>query len=58
MEKEFKKSPEEQMEEKYGCSCRKCEDLIRNQGISDPNIARAAFEAGIFYPRILYQVKW
>ncbi len=43
------------MEEKYGCSYRKCEDLIRNQGISDPNIARAAFEAGIFYPRILYQ---
>ena len=32
-----------------------CENLIRDQGVQSPAIAQAAFEAGIFYPPILYQ---
>ena len=55
MEEQEKKTLGERIEEKYGCSCSCCDDLIRNQGISDPDIARAAYEAGILYPRILYQ---
>ena len=32
-----------------------CEELIRTQGVQSPAFAQAAFEAGIFYPVILYQ---
>lgn len=32
-----------------------CEELIRTQGVQSPAFAQAAFEAGIFYPAILYQ---
>ncbi|MDE7478076.1 MAG: hypothetical protein K2M91_09025 [Lachnospiraceae bacterium] len=35
--------------------CELCEDLIRTQGVQSPAFAQAAFEAGIFYPAILYQ---
>lgn len=53
MEEQCKKTPKERIEEKYGSA--DYEDLIRNQGISDPDIARAAFDAGVCYPFVVYQ---
>ena len=53
MEEQCKKTPKERIEEKYGSA--DYEDLIRNQGISDPDIARAAFDAGVSYPFVVYQ---
>lgn len=34
---------------------RLCEELIRTHGVKSPAFAQAAFEAGIYYPAILYQ---
>lgn len=52
MEEQIKNAIEQLTEQGKGGLC---EELIRDYGIESPAFAQAAFDAGIFYPRILYQ---
>ena len=50
---------EEKIDEALKCLGRgydeSCEKLICDEGVESPRFARAALEAGIFYPNFLYQ---